>query len=257
MLQPRCCWWRRSFVYSSEAFYLPMQVCWYGSNVCKVYSSVKHDLKYNDGLCLFRVWPFSTSNQPWLSPANLEVFANTIHQKGAPLTNCWGFVDGTVKKIARPEKMRRVLYNGHKKVYALKFQSIVAPDGLCASLVGPVEGERHDSGMLRESDLLNQLQQHCFTPNGHVLCIYGDPAYPLRQHLQAPFRSLQLTQLQIDYNKAMSQVRTSVEWVLGDISNFLRFWILRKIWRLAWVLWAKCTKHVHYSQMLVHVTINL
>ena len=124
--------------------------------------------------------------------------------------------------------MQRVLYNGHKKVYALKFQSVVAPNRLCASLFGPVEGKRHDSGMLRESGLLNQLQQHSFTPNGLVLCIYGDPAYPLRQHLQAPFRSLQLAQVQKDYNKAMRQVRTSVEWVFGDISNFFAFLDFKK-----------------------------
>ena len=36
---------------------------------------------------------FTTMNQQWLSPNNLQVFANAIHDKGAPLENCWGFVD--------------------------------------------------------------------------------------------------------------------------------------------------------------------
>ena len=35
-------------------------------------------------------------NQNWLSPDHLQEFADTIHARGAPLTNCWGFIDGTV-----------------------------------------------------------------------------------------------------------------------------------------------------------------
>ena len=37
-----------------------------------------------------------TLNQPWLAPLCLQEFANAVHQRGAALTNCWGFVDGTV-----------------------------------------------------------------------------------------------------------------------------------------------------------------
>ena len=35
--------------------------------------------------------------QRWLAPAEREKFAQAIHNVGAPLTNCWGFVDGTVR----------------------------------------------------------------------------------------------------------------------------------------------------------------
>ena len=37
----------------------------------------------------------STLNQPWLSCANLQLFANAILGKGAGLHSCWGFIDGT------------------------------------------------------------------------------------------------------------------------------------------------------------------
>ena len=47
------------------------------------------------------------------------------------------------------------MYNGHKRVPALKFQAVVIPSGLAANLYGPVEGRRHDAGMLEESGLLN------------------------------------------------------------------------------------------------------
>ena len=59
------------------------------------------------------------------------------------------------------------LYNGHKRVYTIKFQSVVAPNGLIANLYGPVEGKRHDSRMLAESGLLNESQLHSFAPNGN------------------------------------------------------------------------------------------
>lgn len=163
-----------------------------------------------------------TFNQPWLAPRQLEIFAAAISNKGAPLDHCWGFIDGTVRPVCRPGRNQRVLYNGHKRVHAIKFQSIVAPNGMIANLYGPVEGRRHDSGMLAMSELLQQLQLHSRSPNGNPLCVYGDPAYPLRVQLQGPFKG-NLNQQQKDYNKAMSQVRTSVEWVFGDISKYFAF----------------------------------
>ncbi|XP_015772316.1 PREDICTED: uncharacterized protein LOC107350588 [Acropora digitifera] len=90
----------------------------------------------------------SDLNQPWLQPNQLQAFADAIHQKGAALNNCWGFIDGTVRPLCRPGENQRVLYNGHKRVDGIKFQSVVAPNGMIANLYGPVEGKRHDAGML-------------------------------------------------------------------------------------------------------------
>ena len=170
----------------------------------------------------------SDLNKPWLSREFLQQFADKIHEKGAALTNCWGFVDGTVRGISRPEKNQRVLYNGHEKIHSIKFQSVAAPNGLIANLYGPVEGKRHDSSMLVMSGLLDQLGQYSFSPNGDILCIYGDPAYPLRRQLQAPFRNAVLTQDQTDWNKCMSKVRVSVEWLFGDIINYFKFLDFKK-----------------------------
>ena len=77
-------------------------------------------------------------DQPWLNSNHLENFARAVYEKGAALENCWGFVDGTVRPICRPGENQRVMYNGHKRVHALKFQSVVAPNGLIANLYGPV-----------------------------------------------------------------------------------------------------------------------
>ena len=77
-------------------------------------------------------------DQPWLTSQHLEDFALAVHGKGAALENCWGFVDGTVCPICRPGENQRVMYNGHKRVHALKFQSVVAPNGFIANLYAPV-----------------------------------------------------------------------------------------------------------------------
>ena len=124
------------------------------------------------------------------------------------------------------------MYNGHKNVHAIKFQSVVAPNGLVANLYGPVEGKRHDSGMLAMSGLLDALQRYSVSPYGNTLCIYGDPAYALRPCFQAPFRGAVLTPDQQVRNKSIKEVRVSVEWIFGDIIITLNFWTLRKTWKL-------------------------
>ena len=165
---------------------------------------------------------FESMQQPMLRPSELERYAKAIHDKGAAMSNCWGFVDGTVRPIARPSVHQEVMYNGHKRLHALKFQSVVTANGMIAHLYGPVEGRRHDCFLLKQSRLLQQLEQHSHTTQGEPLCIYGDPAYPLRRHLQAPFKG-QLTPERADYNKSMSSVRIAVEWLFGDIVNLFKF----------------------------------
>ena len=42
-----------------------------------------------------------TWNQPLLAQQQLQLYADAIHAKGAPLDNCLGFC--TVRRIARPK----------------------------------------------------------------------------------------------------------------------------------------------------------
>jgi hypothetical protein len=92
---------------------------------------------------------------------------------------------------------------------------------ICKILV--IEGRKHDAGMLGESGLLRELERVAHSPTGEALCIYGDPAYPLRIHLQAPFREANLTEEMKAYNRDMSSVRVSVEWLFGEIVKFFKF----------------------------------
>ena len=86
-----------------------------------------------------------------------------------------------------------------------------------------VEGKRHDARMLVDSGLLDSLQQHAYSTTNQPLCIYGDPAYPLRVHLQAPFRHAVITPQMQAFNTSMSAVRVSVEWLFGDVINYFKF----------------------------------
>ena len=164
-----------------------------------------------------------TLNQPWLSPPKLRILADAVHAKGAPLDCVWGFIDGTLKACCRPSQNQKMVYNGHKRYHGLKYQSITTPNGMIAHLFGPIEGKRHDSAMLALSGLLPQLQQFSHDQNGNILCVYGDPAYPLRRHLQAPFGGANLTAAEKAYNKNMSKVRVSVEWIFGDVLTHFKF----------------------------------
>ena len=58
--------------------------------------------------------------------------------------------------------------------------------------------------------------------------MYGDPAYPLRVHLQAPFRHGILTPMMEEYNAEMSSVSVTVEWLFGDIINDFKFLDFKK-----------------------------
>ena len=77
-------------------------------------------------------------NNQLLNPAALQTYADALERIGAALDNCFGFVDGTVRPICRPNEHQRTVYNGHKRVHALKFQSVTIPNGLIANLYGPV-----------------------------------------------------------------------------------------------------------------------
>ena len=165
-----------------------------------------------------------TFNQTWLQPNALEEYAAAIHEKGALLRNCWGFIDGTLRPCCRPKVNQRLLYNGHKRTHGLKFQSIIAPNGLIVNLFGPVEGCRHDSGMIAMSAVMDELRVYSHDTQGNVLCVYGDQAYQHTPQLQRPYRDLGfLTNEEVLFNRLMAKVRVSVEWCFGDVVTYFAY----------------------------------
>ena len=127
-------------------------------------------------------------------------FAYSIYHKGAALDNAWDFVDHSLRAIACPVQKQRVTYNGQKFIHRLKYQSITTPNGIITNIFGPAEEQHHDSSMLVRSSMMPVFGSFSMGPNGERLCIYADPAYPLRWYLQGPFRGAQVTPDQNEFN---------------------------------------------------------
>lgn len=136
-----------------------------------------------------------------------------------------------MRAICRPSNNQQECYNGHKRVHALKYQSVVTPNGLIANLFGPIEGRRHDSFLLSESQLLPALALKNENFN-EPYYIYGDPAYPVRVELQGPYKGSRLTPEQREFNKQMSNCRVSVEWCFGKVLSLFAFVDYKKNQRL-------------------------
>ena len=77
-------------------------------------------------------------NPALLDSQSLQNYADAVSRKGAALDNCFGFIDGTVRPVCLPGEHQRILYNGHKRVHAIKFQSLTLPSGIIAHMYGPV-----------------------------------------------------------------------------------------------------------------------
>lgn len=157
-----------------------------------------------------------------LSPSKLETFASFVYLKGAPLDVVAAFLDGTLRKNARPIRNQRMVFNGWKRMHCLKFHLLLSPDGLAIHVYGPVEGRRHDETVYKESGLQDLLRTHFHTEDGRLLFIFGDSGYSCRGQVLSPFKDPQ-TDEQRAWNAAMSKVREPVEWVFGEVTKQFAF----------------------------------
>lgn len=148
-------------------------------------------------------------------------YAAAVYEKAKAMSNCVGFIDGTVLAIARPKgnRLQNVVYNGHKRRHALKYQAMVTPDGLILHAYGPMEGRRHDWTLYVRSGIEEQLSV-CLMVNGVQYCIYGDSGYNRRVFMEVPFDGSNLTAGQRAFNEAMSTVRVTVEWIFKEIKLY-------------------------------------
>lgn len=163
--------------------------------------------------------------------AKLRVYAQAIRDAGCPLRRCIGFIDGTVRPVCRPVRNQRALFSGHKRVHAVKYQSVKTPDGLISHLAGPFTGNRHDTAILAASGLLQQLRDGLRDEEG-PFCIYGDGGYPISPHILSPYKGARLTEGQQQFNLRMSKVRIAVEWGFGEILQHFAFVDFKKSQRL-------------------------
>ncbi|KAG3235948.1 hypothetical protein PI124_g19026 [Phytophthora idaei] len=73
----------------------------------------------------------------------MQQYAEAIYNKGATMSNVFGFIDGTKNAVCRPssrlgtkENLQRQVYSGHKRVHCLNYQAVVTPDGLAIHFWG-------------------------------------------------------------------------------------------------------------------------
>jgi len=106
------------------------------------------------------------------------MYAAAIHDRSQALSNCIGFIDGTVIAVSRPSdhEAQNVAYNGHKRKHALKYQAVTTPDGLILHVYGPLEGRRHDWTLYMRSGLDESLGDLLLV-DGKQYVIYGDSGY--------------------------------------------------------------------------------
>ena len=156
-----------------------------------------------------------------LTTERAELYSAAIHDKGAPLENCIGFLDCTKIQNSRPGGAainQRVCYSGHKRFHCLIYQTVTTPDGLMFYLYGPEVGRRHDMTLYRESGLDVSLQQNMVV-DGKQYCLYADAACILRVYLQVAFPRASSTPTQRVYGALMSAVREAVEWTYKDLKQ--------------------------------------
>ncbi|KAF0709720.1 hypothetical protein AaE_012792 [Aphanomyces astaci] len=98
---------------------------------------------------------------------NMERYCAAINTRGAPTTRFFGFIDGKKLQVCRigptgnGDNLQKEIYSGHKRMHCLNYQGVAAPDDLCVHFFSPVEGRRHDTTLLHESNLLTKLK-HLF-----------------------------------------------------------------------------------------------
>ena len=163
----------------------------------------------------------------WLTPARLRELAQAVEAK-CSLENVFGFVDGTCRRICRPQRNQRIWYSGHKRRHVMKFQSVMFSCGIIGHLFGPYEGRRHDDTMLYASGLVQQMRQH-IQYNGVEpdFTLFGDKGYPPEPEVLTPFRGNNLTAYELGCNQEMSRARICVEWGFAGVAaqfQLLNMW---------------------------------
>jgi len=155
-----------------------------------------------------------------------SAFSQAFRSQGVPIDHLIGFIDGKLWPVCRPGRYQQVMYSGHKRVHGVKMQSVVFPNGLLVYPFGPCNGSRHDSFLLRESEILNVMQE-CCEQLGQTYVLFGDSAYPISRYLWRMYKGVMTVQQQA-FNTDMSSDRITIEWLYGIVVRLWPFLDYRK-----------------------------
>lgn len=170
--------------------------------------------KYENGLIF---------NRLHFHPLNLKLFNEAIKRRGSCYPDCVGFIDGSKIDIARPTRDQELNYSGHYKKHVMRFQVIVTPDGITASLYGLYYGSIHDTKITDIGDVKVQLREALHhDPRGeHQYHLYGDEGYVRSGLIARPFSEFDVARNPIYYlaNEIMKPLRVVVEWEIGHVKT--------------------------------------
>ena len=120
-----------------------------------LHPNMEHELKMRKSKLSSIICMFSTAlhqfTTPYLNDVTLWLhrmpyYAMLIQQKMEGLIDCvWGFIDGTIRRTARPLYHQRAIYTHFKKCHCVKFQSVNVLEGFIACLQGPWPSKTHDA----------------------------------------------------------------------------------------------------------------
>ena len=213
-----CAWLRNRLLRSLEG-----QYGWSHSRISRV---VRHLTGW-----IYRQWGYLLDVQsPKHSIAllrRLDHYAAAVNRKFG-LPRIWGAIDGTVRLIARPVVQEELVYNGHKRTHALKYQIIALPDGLmfCSE---PFVGRRHDAWIVAETGLVDWAERHAKSEDGQQMYLYGDQAYSVSHAILTTFRGNIISSYRSDFNYLMGKYRVQVEWAIGMVpAQWPRFSVKRQ-----------------------------
>ena len=174
-----------------------------------------------------------------LTYEQLYNYASAIEEVGG-VQGVWGFVDGTLRAICRPQENQEFWYSGYKKKHTIKFHAIMCPDGLISHLAGPYEGKLGDWTAWKVSgiqDVLREVHSNASEEPDEQnpdkqnqvrdqLYVYSDPAYTLSYGVMGGYKaqpSRPLNPVLQAINAHMSSLRVSVEHGFGKINSLWQF----------------------------------
>lgn len=130
--------------------------------------------------------------------SKVENFSTFEYQKRRSIQYAVAFINKTVIVIARlgcEGINERVVYNGHKRNHALKFQVITASDIICLHLFGPEVGRRYDMYLYATSGVDAILQENIKIENKQYVG-YRDSGYIRKINLEIAFEGPHLDEEQ-------------------------------------------------------------
>jgi hypothetical protein len=155
-----------------------------------------------------------------LTRTKLGEYADLCYeQSGRECNAIFGVIDCTVRKIQAPSIGQQDAFNGHRHMHALKYQTVVAPDGIIIHISKGYPGTAHDYTIYEESGLIDILNEFAFDSNGNSLATYGDAAYEPDPHMIVGYRG-HLEPDQEQFNQGCSNMRIIVEWAFGQVTKY-------------------------------------